>query len=364
MSGDFELLGVRMQVEAPHQLLVGVRAFLDAYDPQPYPWSPVRELVLRVERGELPPGGAAPRTRVHRSKHEYWNFDAEVTHAGPPLHALWPSRQLYVELPASLSPVRVVFHHAVDDAFAGEGLFHLMRSLALYLRMPGNLLHASAVVHGRGAVLFVGHTLSGKTTLLTEAVLACGARPLANDRVLLPARDPLHAVSWPSYCSFCEGTLLGHRSLTDAALAYERDDCAYRTRRWPEPLVRDFSPQRKRTYPMIWFTEATATRFVRHAPLSAIVFSRLDLSLPEASWSRLEPAIDAAAIAGELAESSFDRAEPSFLPWHGLAWPSTAPELGDLIERASAARVRFFRLAAPPAPLPWLPTFLDEVNDA
>lgn len=364
-AAPFEMLGVRLLVDAPEALLGGVRSFLGAYDPaQPQFAPPLREIALQVERGALPDLDRATRmVPVHRSKHDYWNFTAQVTGGAPPLAAWWPARQLHIELPASLSPIRVRLDRGVSDAFGGESLFHLMRSLALYLRAPGNLLHASAVVSAGSAVLFIGKVLAGKTTLMTEAVLACGARPLANDRVLVPARDPPQTVSWPSYSSFCEGTLLVHESLARAALAYEREDCPYRTRRWPSPLARDFSVSSKRTYPMTWFTGATATRFARHAPLGAVVFCQLDPALAGASWARIEASGDAAAaIAAELAKNCFDRAEPSFLPWHGVPGPGDAPRLDDLVRRACAAGTRFFRLAASPSPLSWLPAFLDEVT--
>jgi hypothetical protein len=228
----------------------------------------------------------------------------------------------------------------------------------VYLRpaAAGNLLHASAVEVSGRAVLFVGEVSAGKTTLLTEATVAHGARPLSNDRVLVTAGDPPLALSWPSYASFCEGTLLAYPALREAAERYEEDDHPYRTQRWLRALAPSFGKEEKRAYPMRWFTDAVGTRFSPGAAFGALVAARLD---PRASaWSlerlELERPGPRGAVLRLLRRNCFDTFEPSFCPWHGLPPAHGAPPLERLVERLRAARTPVLRLVLRPADLPRL----------
>lgn len=67
-------------------------------------------------------------------------------------------------------------------------------------------LHASAVVAGGGATVFVGPKMAGKTTLLCHSLGHAGARYLANDRVFI---DPVSGVArgMPTIVKLRAGTL-------------------------------------------------------------------------------------------------------------------------------------------------------------
>jgi hypothetical protein len=205
-------------------------------------------------------------------------------------------------------------------------------------------LHASAVALKHRCAIFVGETFSGKTTLFTEAVLSADALPVANDRVSIDAALRVH--SWPSYASYCEGTLLRYPPLHAAALDYERDSCAFRTRRWSAPVSNSFSIHQKRIYPMGWFAAAAGRKYQRAAPLAAIV-------LPRVSKDALSLSIRAVgreALLDRLEASSFESREPSFLPWHGLSRPP-ASATSALVANVLESGVPAFELELRPSEL-------------
>jgi hypothetical protein len=349
------LLDVGLEVEADDPALLDyARSFMEAYgEGYAPPASVARSVRVYAGRGELP-SGTGPAVQVHRSKHAYWNFAGTLVDDAPRT-VRWDPRGVSATVGVCAAWARLDAGVECPPAVAGESLFHLLRSLALYLRpvAAGNLLHASAVeVEGR-AVLFTGDVSAGKTTLLTQATVAHGARPLANDRVLVSAGNPPLAVSWPSYSSYCEGTLLTYPALRDAAERYERGDCAYRTQRWPRPLAPAFGKDRKRVYPMRWFTDALGTRFSRGAPLGALVSARLD---PNVSGWRLERLnLDRAAVRQAVVQllhrNCFDGFEPSFCPWHGLPLAGASPPLAGLVDRMRATGIPTLRLVLRPAEL-------------
>lgn len=343
---QISILGVRLSIATGEaRLLDYLCAFMDAYEQEPGDIRPDKHVCLTVRRDALNAPERHTVVGVHRSKHAYWNFDAEL-HENSQRLVTWRSKGIEVELRDGALDVNVTVDPAVDHVQAGEALFHICRSLALYHRAGyrGNLLHASAVAFDDACVAFTGDVSAGKTTLLTESVFRYGARPLANDRVLVTADERPVAVSWPSYSSFCEGTLLNYPPLAAAAAAYEDDGCPFRTQKWERPLAPLFDKESKRVYPMSWFSEAAGVKFVRTRPLRVLVLSRLDpaCAAPEVRRINLSDAGERGRVAAALRPCTFDLKEPSFLPWHGLTLPAGAPELPNLIGRLHQAGVAVF----------------------
>lgn len=343
----FSILGTLFTLEADRpERLRYVHAFIGAYD-RSIEETITADASIRVREGDLPAGGQMRVAPVHRSKHPYWNFDAHWMDAGA--IATWPARGIAVRL--SASGASVVVPRRTSEATAGEAVFHVCRSLALYRRRAssGNFLHASAAnIRGR-AVLFCGQSSSGKTTLLTQAVARSGAHPMANDRVVVSRRPGLDVTSWPSYASYCEGTLLDYAPLRAAAERYERSDCPHRTLSWPHPLRPLYDKQSKRIYPMGWLADAFDVRYTRCAALGALIFPTISSSGPHVvtRWQLDDPATRG-RLAHELDRLSFDRVEPSFLPWHGLSVPQGAPAVANLVDRLHAAHIPVYSLTCPP----------------
>ena len=358
------LLGVAFELTAERAAdLDYVHAFVDAYDEADV--GPDRRVAVRVVREPPPAVSEGEEVWVHRSKHGYWNFRGSADF-GPPRVVAWHGKGVAVTVPDPLDAVTVAADPGLSPARAGEATFHVCRSLALYLRDAGrgNLLHASAVECAGRAVLFVGGVNAGKTTLALESVLRHGCRPLANDRVLATAEAAPAVVSWPSYCSYAEGTLLRYPQLHAAALAYEREECRYRTQRWGPSLAPRYTKDSKRVYPMVWFTDATGIRYRRRAPLGLLLHVRVSPEIPEPVLEPVRPDDDEAraGLLAMLAEESFDTVEPSFYPWHGLARPRGAPPLDDFVRRVDAAGVPVYRLELPAEDLDFLAAALAVVR--
>jgi hypothetical protein len=336
------ILGVCFRLVAERRDdLAYVNAFMSAYD-EPDDEAVDAQVAIDIVRGVLPAPAGGERVKVHSSKHAYWNFAGTVVSAEPRL-VLWDGKGLAIRLESRGRRAHVTVDPELPPARAGEAVFHLCRSLALYMRRGdrGNLVHASAVECAGRAVLFIGGVNAGKSTLCAESVLRHGCRPLANDRVLVTAAELPVAISWPSYSSFVEGTLLDYPELEEAALAYERPSCPYRTQTWTERLSRAYTKDVKRIYPMGWFAGAAGTRFVRRAPLGLLLLTRLK----DSGCTTLE-SLDSRSVA-ELADQTFDAVEPSFHPWHGLPAPSGAPALDDLIARMRRAGLAVYRYEPP-----------------
>lgn len=356
---ELAILGTRFVVDAgrPGWLAV-TRAFEDAYEHAQLPAS--RRTAVTIRRSAMPSGGLRS-IPVHRSKHRHWTFDGAVQQERP-RRVTWPERGVAVDVEPDLSALRVDVADGVDDAFASEAAYHALRGVALYARDTANarLVHAGAVIGRRGAVLFVGGSFSGKTTAATECVLRHGARPLANDRVQLVAgASGVDALSWPSYASFCEGTLRRYDALRRAARAYEVTPPPYRTLRWSADLADAFHRESKRIYPQGWYADAVGARFARRAPVTAIVFVRLDPHVAAPSIETIEADDGADPLAALLDEHAFDAAEPSFMPWHGIAATHDAGGAVAVARAARSAGVAVRRLTANPRELDVLAQLLE-----
>jgi hypothetical protein len=355
----FDILGVGVNVAAgaTGDLTVS-SAFMDAYGPEPRT-PPVRRLDVEVFRSSLPDSRNGLSVPIHRTKHPYWTFDGTIL-SERPRSVAWPGRKVVCTVREGSLEIMVAGD--VKAAFASESVFHAIRSVALPPRAAGAMLHASAIVANGRAILFGGDVLAGKTTLMTEAVLRHHAIPLANDRVLLAPdqRGEVTVSSWPSYASYCEGTLLRYPELTRAALAYEQPDCPYRTQTWPAALERTYDKNRKRIYPMGWFADAANRRYAPRAPLGALVFPVLTLDGSPSCLRRLR----SEEGAERLRNLVFLYPDPAFRPWHGIApsEPPVAPaEVRDLLRQAD---VPIFELVVPAETLRGFPEALATIRSS
>jgi hypothetical protein len=349
---EFSILDVTVQLIGDRVDLAYAGAFLDAYDsPRAGPSCPAMTVSVGRTKQLANDRGPARELWVHRSKHPYWNVRG--VRAGRRA-VRWLNRPIVSSLTGDAgaevrSPV------GASAEMTGEAAWHVCRNLALYLRdaRAGKLLHASAAVLDGRCVMFVGAVSAGKTTLMTETVLAHGAQPLANDRVLVNVGTPLQAVSWPSYASFTEGTLLDYEPLRRAALDYEAGGFGHRTQTWTGALSHRYGKDAKRTYPMSWFSKAVGRAYRRSAPVGAIVLSRLspDVGRPFVQPVDLDDAGERAAVAQLLSHECFDDAEPSFCPWHDLSLPAGAPDATLLLDELIAQQVPVYRLQTGPASL-------------
>ncbi len=198
------LLGVRFEIMSSEAALLDYTlVFMGAYEEERSPLLQGPTLSILISRGSGPVVKTGQKRQVHKSKHAYWNFEAEVDSDESTLRAHWPRRQLGIEIDWECRSATLEVEPTAGTAFAGEAIFHLLRSLAIYCRdgAVGNFLHASGVVGTRGAIIFLGNSNAGKTTLMMEAVIRFGMRPLTNDRILLDRENVPRAHSWPSYAS-------------------------------------------------------------------------------------------------------------------------------------------------------------------
>jgi len=254
----------------------------------------------------------------HRSlNYAHWNLDGPADTAS--IHL--PGEGVLFRYHAT--PARLDAHiDPMHTARASELIFHAARNLALWRRGPrfAPMLHASAVLVDGAAWLFLGGKGAGKSTLFIDAVLRQGAQPLSNDRVLLDAEDGRSVWSWPSYLSYCEGTILDYpelRHVFDAGLRdlqRRRDEtgrgCAHALYR------RSYAQAHKRIVAPCLLTEVLGLRYQRRAPLAGIVRARLEPG--HAAGLTLHASGSTAQLqAADIADAVFPPADPDFPCWHG-----------------------------------------------
>jgi hypothetical protein len=325
-----------------------IDSFLAQYEPFRPDLPVTRTIDIQVKRGKVPATTQqnAGRLPVHITKHPYWNFDA-VCHSVNPLKITWPSRKTEIIFIDEAAELHIKLDDSIAEPFAGEYVFHCMRSFALYLRESSDsyFLHASAVCWHNKGVLFAGNANAGKTTLFIKSVLHHDALPFSNDRVFLTTEKQVRGHSWPSYVSLCEGTILQNPVLLRAAKAYDETQPLYKTIQWAKPLKNSFSKTDKRIYPHQWLTEVTRKKYIQTATIAAIAFVRLgtrkglkiapvDLSVPQ----------DEHRLVEQLQQISFDSGEPSFKPWHQLPFPSATKDFTLLINRFRSSGAKLFNM--------------------
>jgi hypothetical protein len=212
-----------------------------------------------------------------------------------------------------------------------ELVFHTARNIAWYLRgnVIGPAVHASAIELDGSALLFAGTKGAGKSTIFIDAVTQLGARPLSNDRVFV--HNGTSAVSWPSYLSYCEGTIVDYPVLTAAFLAYE-DDAAVDTRkRWGREFCRRYDQACKRIIQPSYLVAELGRRYRSHVQIAALVIPTVD---PNSRRTKIMRTRSCAELTDrEIEQFLFDAVDPDIANWHGMVGPSRA-EQADLL-RAS-----------------------------
>lgn len=373
-TNEYTLLDTHFTVEVfTRWILRHSDEFMRAYR-DPYEHSTAEINVVKIQQVDYPgepEGEESARRPVHRSKHPRWSFDA-VTHNATPQWWHWEERGFCVRrvnddsrsISEDTEPDTWQFgiKPNVEPAVVSESLFHLLRSIAIYKRSRRNshFLHASGVVSPNTgkAVLFTGSVSAGKTTLMTHAVLKANALPLTNDRawVLCEGSNEVcpQIVSWPSYASYCEGTLLNDDRLRSGAVAFEEQNSILRVTKNDRPLQNRFDKDAKRIYPMGWFSDIANCKYETEAPLATISISQVDPYTTRSTLRELNPAgsqADRAMILTAIETEQFDSSEPSFRDWHGMHYTSDNKSKSDLIDRCLSSGVRFVALHASPRDL-------------
>lgn len=293
---------------------------------------------VQVAAGNVPEHLENSETvKVHTTKHPYWNFSGEYTEKQEGRTVLWPTRNILITLDSSATNIAVIYCAKEKAVFVGEAIFHMMRGIALYKRdnTNANFLHASGVIVNQKGFLFTGAVSAGKTTLLLEGIAKYGATPLTNDRIFLKCdEDEVRGYSWPSYASFCEGTILQYPGLTEGANTYQKDEnYKYRTIDFPGELKEAYDKGSKRIYPMMFMCDWLSTKFVNSSKIHTVFISKLDINAEKMKIKELSKDEDYDFIYQSLESQLFDSREPSFMPWHGLKLRDGCTPVGELIDK-------------------------------
>lgn len=274
---------------------------------------------INVHKTEIPKTINGETIKIHTTKHSYWNFYGEYKIVNGVREVLWPSKKILIKLQKEM--IDIGYSSALKDNFVGESVYHIMRSISLYKRnnKNANLLHASGVVYKGYGILFTGMSGAGKTTLLLNMIKNMKANILTNDRIFLKSNDKkVVGYSWPSYASFCEGTLCEYEELKKLAIEYQdNENNKYRTQNWSEPIEYSFTKDKKRSYPMMFLCDAFNTKFKKSNIINYIVLSHLDINNKLDIIKELDYDEDKEKILNIIRSQLFDVIEPSFEPWHG-----------------------------------------------
>jgi len=304
-----------------------------SYEPAPIEPCATPSLDIRVHHAsaaELVDAAAdwPAHARFHRSlNYPHWNLEGPAD-PGDPSGARGGTGAIHLPGEGMLfrhDAQRACLDVHIDPMHASrssELIFHAARNLTLWRRGPrfAPMLHASAVVLDGAAWLFLGGKGAGKSTLFIDMVLRHGARPLANDRVLLDADDGRSVWSWPSYLSYCEGTIVDYpelRRIFDAGLrdlqrrhldaGQTCDRALYR---------RSYEQQHKRIVAPCLLAEVLGTLYVPRAPLAGVV--RATLEPGHAAGITLHSAGSTAGLQhADIADALFPADDPDFPCWHG-----------------------------------------------
>lgn len=230
---------------------------------------------------------------------------------------------------------------------ADELIFHAARNLALWRRGEHlrPMLHASAIDIDGMAWLFLGSKGAGKSTLFIDSVLRQHARPLANDRVLLDRRDGRSVWSWPSYLSYCEGTLVDYPELRQVFDATAGTGSAARARLYR----RSYAQAHKRITPPFHFHEVLGRRYRRSARIGGAVVARLEPG-HAGGLSVLSQHRSADLTPGDLADAVFPHDDPDFADWHRATPAADPPDqpIDQALDWLRAANVPFLRVVLDP----------------
>lgn len=300
-----------------------VEYFMDSYDSDGEMLEVENTINIVMHSGKVPASlpGSKP-IKIHTTKHPYWNLSGEYVENENQRTVLWNTRGFLVTVFENALRIEITYDEFLKPVFVGESLFHVLRGIALYKRdnKDANFLHASGIIHNNKGILFTGAVSAGKTTLLLESIQKLGAKPLTNDRIFLKSKDEkMMGYSWPSYASFCEGTILQYPGLKKGALAYQYDEeNKYRTIEFNNELQEAFDKGTKRVYPMLFLCDCFQTSFAVSSAINTIFISKLDINCKETKIRELSYCEDYEFIKNSFQSQTFDTREPSFNPWHGL----------------------------------------------
>lgn len=358
MNTRFRILGVDCDISFTHEADCNyINAFMDAYEQDSTINPACANLDVYVTRRDELARKSGKRIPIHRTKHAYWTFDG-ILEDEDPRTVRWEGRGVRCIVSPDGAWLRTEVSSKIPPAYAGESAFHAIRGLALARRAHGPMLHASAVKLGAHAVAFCGGVGAGKSTLFTESVLRHNALPLSNDRILLKqVDDTCLCYSWPSYASYCEGTLLHYPELRKAAKLYDDGRVDYITQRWDNPLRDAFTKDSKRIYPMRWFSDAAGKSYSRVASLKALAFTTVNPNIRKFSSTPIDPS-DPDCIQF-LEDNLFPASDPSFCDWHGLSYTGEIYSPIDTATMLANTGVKVFRLNVPALDLSGFGDFLN-----
>ncbi len=282
---------------------------------------------------EGPPGAASSTVHIHLHEssaaelteavtdwHRWGHFHRSLNYAQWNLEGPVDASDIFLPGQGMLFSFRAsearldVYAEAGRASRADELTFHAARNLALWRRGTrlAPMLHASAILVNGAAWLFMGSKGAGKSTLFVDSVLRHGATALANDRVLLDMDDGATVWSWPSYLSYCEGTILDYpelRQVFDAAAGSKESPQAHLYRR-------SYEQSHKRIVPPFHFHEVLGRRYARSAPIAGVVCARLEAG-HAAGLTVLATRRTSSLAASDIADAVFGVPDPDFPAWHG-----------------------------------------------
>ncbi|KWX80169.1 hypothetical protein AMQ84_04635 [Paenibacillus riograndensis] len=324
------------------------------------------KISITLNEGVVPETLNGTEVKVHTTKHDYWNFFGEYEIVDNIRRVLWPTKKIMVLLDECANNIEIRYKSKDSPNLIGEVLFHIMRSLALYKRenKGTNFLHASSVVLEGKGIAFTGAASAGKTTLFLESIFQLHAIPLSNDRIYIKnnSKEAI-AYSWPSYASFCEGTLLNYSTLAAGALDYQKNERnKYRTLNWESPLVSSFDKGNKRIYPMLWLSECIEKKYLNSNKLDYIFLSKLDPQCTEDIVEVLSYEKDYPYILDQVQSQLFDNNEPSFEQWHGISFNNNANTPEQFISNLKSNDCKFIKLHINPTRLYVLTDYLNTIK--
>jgi len=254
----------------------------------------------------------------HRSSnYPHWNLRGLVDHGQIAL----PAQGLLFQHHAQRSMLEVF----IDPQTARRGAeltYHAARNLALWRRglQYAPMLHASAVIFEGKAWLLLGEKGAGKSTLFIEAILRHGAEPLSNDRVVLDTQSQATVWPWPSYISYCEGTVIDYPELRRVFLAasrvpgHDHRSGFYRG---------SYTQSHKRIAPPFLLSEVLKRPYEASGELGGIIRARMT---PGCSGGlRIKSVASTAALTPEGIQGVlFGREDPDFPCWHDDVGPAMA----------------------------------------
>lgn len=334
------LLGRNFKVTAPKGWTRYIDRFVASYDTviEPPRGDEVSVVVRPSSRQNWCQTGA--KVAFHRSSnYAHWNIDGYATESGICMN------EHEVEVRVGAQSIEVEFGQSVS-ARAPEILFHVVRNYCLYNKKSSEIamFHASAVSRDGGAILFAGGKGAGKSTQFIEAVTAGGYEPLANDRVVVEENgSQLSVTSWPSYLSYCEGTILDYPVLKDAFDCYEGDEHNWWARKWGPEYSRSYNQDKKRIIPQDYLTKALGRPYKLESHLKAIVISEMDTEYSSGFSVRRGDFEDPGTLEQLIEEIMFSGEDADIPCWHGVSRNTRDESVATIVERMRLAGVRIYR---------------------